>query len=580
MKPISSSEALLATIVSLFRPDDAHLSEEQCTRIQVHRLLTLIGTTGLLVIGGIHQWTSPASVDPLWARLLVAGLFLGLFVLSYGSAWVRRTYVVCLRGLLFVGMTWLITIVSWNDMGTGYALGLLLAYTTLVLVVGMGARSIRPVLWFAGYGLLLTVVGGTWSDASPRTFAVLTGSLATAAVVVILVVWQLVRTREKLRKRERRLRSITENVSEGIYRSMPGDGVVFANQAFAEMLGYETPAAVQGMDPDAMFVHAEDPPGELQDEDDRGSAEPVEVELRRRDGTTLTALISGTAVQDDDGSVACFDAAVTDISARKEYERKLEAAKEEAETANRMKSVFLANMSHEIRTPLTSIIGFAEAIGEEIEEDQRAVVARFADLIEESGQHLLETLNAVLNLSRLEAGEVELARESVSLAALAREAERLHRQHADEQGVAFRVEVDAAVEVRADPGGLKVALGNLVANALKYTREGGTVWIRVRAERTEGLLEVEDTGIGMDPDVVPELFAPFRQASEGTDREYQGTGLGLAVTQRMVRQMEGTIQVETAPGEGSRFTIRLPRAGHEAPSNGEATAASAAQPAD
>jgi signal transduction histidine kinase len=99
--------------------------------------------------------------------------------------------------------------------------------------------------------------------------------------------------------------------------------------------------------------------------------------------------------------------------------------------------------------------------------------------------------------------------------------------------------------------------------------------VRARSEGAIGLLEVEDTGIGMEPEVVSELFAPFRQASEGTDREYQGTGLGLAVTQRMVRQMNGTIEVETAPGDGSRFTIRFPRA--DIPANGEGEAGSAAE---
>jgi PAS domain S-box-containing protein len=476
-------------------------------------------------------------------------------------------------------MTWLVTVVSVNEMETGYALGLLLAYTTLVLVVGIGARSMQPVLWFAGYGLLLTGMGGVWQQVSSKTFAVLFGSMATAAVVVILVVWQLVRTREKLRERERRLRSITENVSEGIYRSVPGEGVVYANQTFADMLGYDSPEALQGTDPDAFYADSDVHLRDRGEERGRVPFEAAEVEVRRKDGTAFTGLVSGTVVHHDDGAVACYDAAVTDISERKEYERKLETAKEEAEEANRMKSVFLANMSHEIRTPLTSIIGFAEAIGEEAASQESALVSRFAHLIEESGQHLLETLNAVLNLSRLEAGEVDLSQEPVSLAELARQAERLHRQHADEHGIDLRVEVDEAVEVRADRGGLKVALGNLVANALKYTGEGGTVWIRGRADEATGILEVEDTGIGMEPEAVSELFTPFRQASEGADRQYQGTGLGLAVTQRMVRQMEGTIGVETEPGKGSCFIIRLPRAGHKVDS-AEMSSASAPESAE
>jgi signal transduction histidine kinase len=198
--------------------------------------------------------------------------------------------------------------------------------------------------------------------------------------------------------------------------------------------------------------------------------------------------------------------------------------------------------------------GSAETIGDEIGRDPDEVdlttLARFSDLVERivkrSGHRLMETLTGVLTLSKLEAGQVELSSEAVGLAAQA--------HWADEEGI-------------------QIVLRNLLSNAIKYTGEGGTVWVRTyreedaaqseNAARSENavVLEVEDTGIGMEPEVAEDLFEPFRQASEGWGREYEGTGVGLAVTKKAAEQMGGTIEVETEEGEGSRFVVRLPQAG-------------------
>ncbi len=303
----------------------------------------------------------------------------------------------------------------------------------------------------------------------------------------------------------------------------------------------------------------------------------------------------------------------------KEAKRQAELSKLEAEEASRMKSAMLANMSHEIRTPLTGVIGFAEAIGEETggnetggnetgegdtggeDAEKEGKVARFAGLIEDSGRRLLDTLDAVLNLSKLEAGKMSLKPGPVDLAGQARQVAREFEEEAWESGLTLGVETEAAW-ARADEGGLKIVLQNLLSNAIKYTEEGG-VTVRVyreentREEKGQGentretssqsagqkaaeeaeattdsaaaaaaapaaaaVLEVEDSGIGMDPSVAERLFEPFRQASEGMSREYEGTGIGLAVTKRAAEEMGGSIEVDTQKGEGSRFTVRFPAA--------------------
>jgi PAS domain S-box-containing protein len=245
--------------------------------------------------------------------------------------------------------------------------------------------------------------------------------------------------------------------------------------------------------------------------------------------------------------------------ARKEAEK----SRREAEEASRLKSSFLANMSHEIRTPLTSIIGFAEALGTEVSEldlPEGSSLPDYARLIEKGGKRLLKTLEGVLNLSKLEAGQMELEAGPVDLATEVKRAAEELRPKAEEKSVALEVETDGQpVWARADEGGVQIVLQNLLSNAIKYTEEGG-VELRTYQEEEEAVLEVEDTGIGMESGMAEDLFEPFRQASEGWGREYEGTGVGLAVTKRAVEEMNGQVEVETQKGEGSRFTVRLPQA--------------------
>jgi len=240
-----------------------------------------------------------------------------------------------------------------------------------------------------------------------------------------------------------------------------------------------------------------------------------------------------------------------------------EEARDEARKASQVKSAFLANMSHEIRTPLTSIIGFAEALGEEFdgqpsEASPNGAAGRFASLIEQGGRRLLQTLNGVLNLSKLEAGQMDLSATAVDLTTKARQAAEELRPKADEKGLRLDTSgCEPDVTARADDGAVQIILQNLLSNAIKYTEEG-RVDLRAYLEEGRAVVEVEDTGIGMDPEVAQDLFEPFRQASEGIGREYEGSGVGLAVTQKAVEKMDGRIEVETEKGVGSRFTVDLP----------------------
>ena len=244
-----------------------------------------------------------------------------------------------------------------------------------------------------------------------------------------------------------------------------------------------------------------------------------------------------------------------DITDRKDYERGLIEAKEEAEQLAQVKSTLLANMSHEIRTPLTSIIGFSSIMAQEATGDHQ----EFAQLIEQNGQRLMATLNSVLDLAQLERGAVPNTIKPIDVAAEIDQIAHLLQPIAEEAGLYLRVECDAEdTSAALDKNLLNRVLNNLISNAIKFTNEGGVV-VRVGADAEEVWADVTDTGVGISPAFIPHLFEEFSQESKGMARSFEGSGLGLAISRRLVETMGGVIEVESEQDVGSTFTVRLPR---------------------
>ncbi|MCM2257756.1 MAG: PAS domain S-box protein [Vicinamibacteria bacterium] len=286
---------------------------------------------------------------------------------------------------------------------------------------------------------------------------------------------------------------------------------------------------------------------------------------RRKDGSEFPAEISLSPLDTEEGRLV--SAAVRDISERLRIaDLKREAAvlaegRRRAEEQSRHKSEFLANMSHELRTPLNSIVGFAELIHDgkvgPVNPEQREYLG---DVLA-SARHLVQLINDLLDLSKVEAGRIELAPQRLELLALVNEVRDALRPLSRVRGLAIEVEIDPELRhVHGDPGRLRQVLWNYLSNAIKFTPEQGHVVVRAVLDAPAHFrLEVEDDGIGIAVEDQPRLFVSFQQLDAGAAKRHGGTGLGLALTRRLVEAMGGRVGLESAPGRGSRFFAVLPR---------------------
>jgi signal transduction histidine kinase/ActR/RegA family two-component response regulator/HAMP domain-containing protein len=268
---------------------------------------------------------------------------------------------------------------------------------------------------------------------------------------------------------------------------------------------------------------------------------------------------------------------------RARAEETLQRSKEEAESANRTKSAFLASMSHELRTPLNAIIGYSEILEEDLSDLGEEQMVADVDKIRRSGKHLLGVINDVLDLSKIEAGKMDLYLETFDVAALVDEVTATVRPMVERGGNALVARADGELgQMRADASKVRQALLNLLSNSAKFT-EAGTVTLDVRRSETERgawvTMAVTDTGIGLSPEQLTQLFQPFTQVDSSPTRRYGGTGLGLVISRDFCRLMGGEIGVESELGRGSTFTIRLPAVvadpGADSPAGRAASAAGA-----
>ncbi len=281
----------------------------------------------------------------------------------------------------------------------------------------------------------------------------------------------------------------------------------------------------------------------------------------KADGQVVWLAISGTPAFDAAGRFTGYRGTGRDITADVELKEQLLSAKELAEAANRTKSEFLANMSHELRTPLNAVIGFSELMLATTPEDiHHSRPREYLTDINEAAQHLLSLINDILDLSKIEAGVKDMNEELIDVEAMAQSVLRVVRQRAEKAGVSLTYDADSVLPaLHADERKLKQALLNLLSNAVKFTTARGKVVLKIRCEAKTGyVFQVADTGIGMAAGDIPKALRQFGQIDSDLNRRYEGTGLGLPLTKALIELHGGSLTMESALGEGTVVTLRLP----------------------
>ena len=393
------------------------------------------------------------------------------------------------------------------------------------------------------------------------------------------------RTQEALKESEARFRTLFESSPDGIFITDPDTlEILDCNAQACEMNGYSREELVGRS---INLLHPEEvraqttggPEGRarfVEQLRQRGviTVESVHV---RKDGTTfpmetsmcLLELGGRDVVMGIDRDISERRRAEEELARHREHLEELVASRtaelaverDRAEAADRLKSAFLATMSHELRTPLNSIIGFTgvllKGLGGPLTEEQ----SRQLGMVKSSAQHLLVLINDVLDLSKIEAGQLRVSFTPFALKDAVDDCLRALAPAAERKGLSLVAEVDPAIgTVRSDRRRVEQVLLNLVSNAVKFT-EAGSVRVSAAREGTWVVIRVRDTGIGIAAEDLPNLFRPFQQLESGLTRRFEGTGLGLSICRRLVEMLRGEISVESVPGRGSTFSFRLPAGG-------------------
>ena len=358
-------------------------------------------------------------------------------------------------------------------------------------------------------------------------------------------------------------RFLADNAMDLITRHAADGTIRFASPATRTLLGY-APEELVGLAPSSL-VRTEDlkaMQAAFVQASYFGKAATAEVRMKRRDGSHVWAEIRCRPAAPTDGRAADIVAVTRDISERKAHELALIETRDQAEQANRAKSRFLANMSHELRTPLNAIIGFSEVMKHEMFGPVgSAKYQEYTRLIHESGSHLLELINGILDMSKIEAGKFELSEEVFDLEEVAQAAVRFVKMQSDRSGVLLRCEIAPSARIAfADKRAVKQILINLLTNGVKFTPRGGDVRVEAAARESGLEIAVVDTGIGISSRDLKRLGQPFEQVDGEHVRSKEGTGLGLALVKALAAMHGGEAMVESVLGEGTRVTVRLPHA--------------------
>ncbi|MDO8288281.1 MAG: ATP-binding protein [Parvibaculum sp.] len=358
-------------------------------------------------------------------------------------------------------------------------------------------------------------------------------------------------------------RGMFENAIWGIFQTTEDGHYLAANRALAEIYGYPSRDAMLSALTDIgrqLYVDPRRRDDFVRMMREGGHVSSFESQVYRLDGEIIWISESCREVRNGVGELLYFEGTVEDITIRKSAERELRAAKEQAEAASRAKSAFLANMSHELRTPLNAILGFSEILRDELLGplgDKR--YCEYAGDILSSGRHLLNVINDILDLTKIEAGHLDLDEQPVDVVGILAACERYVADAAGQAGIVLSIDVpEEDVTITADPTRMKQILLNLLSNAVKFT-PSGSVTLSAGCEADGGFyFIVHDTGIGMSEENMAKAMLPFQQIDTSLARRYEGTGLGLTLTKSLVEMHGGVLELTSRLGEGTSVIVHLP----------------------
>lgn len=373
---------------------------------------------------------------------------------------------------------------------------------------------------------------------------------------------KLRRSKNALKESEEKYRSIFENATQGIFQAAPDGRLLTANSAFAQILGYDSPGEMKMLITTFGEQLCADHKKRKEFKhlmEEKGFIRGFESRAYRKDKTIIDVSQNVHEVRDSDGRLRYYEGILEDITGRKRSEE-LKIAKDAAEAANKAKSEFLANMSHEIRTPMNAILGFTELLEGKIRDEQQS---SYLSAISASGKTLLSLINDILDLSRIEAGKLEVQYTAFNPHILFDEIEHIFSQEVHVRGLDFLVDVDPSLPrgLLLDEIRLRQILFNIVGNAVKFTEKGYIKLELKKQYKTDDhssldlIFIVEDTGIGIAGDQHELIFEAFKQPKGQIPVQYEGSGLGLSITRRLVEMMGGTVSVESEPGKGSTFKV-------------------------
>ena len=362
---------------------------------------------------------------------------------------------------------------------------------------------------------------------------------------------------QKFKRQQQLLSSINQHIQEGIFRSTPEDGLVYVNEAFAKLFGYESAAHILAADSSSLYANPEDRRQMIREEQANGGLKNRPVKFKRKDGSTFWGLLSSNRLLDENSNVF-YDGALRDITHEIKVKKQLEEAKQEAEELDRLKSHFLANISHEVRTPLNGILGLVQLMEKEYPNEDN--ITDYTQMIRDSGERLLKTLNSIIAFSRLEAGKVPQATGSTDIVKSIPALMKFYEREAQRNGLALYQELESYLPpVAISQEVFQHMVQNLLDNSLKFTPEGYIVFrTGLNFQKDKALITVADTGIGISRENRDWIFNAFYQESLGHKREYEGPGLGLPIVQRFCQLCGGSLKLKARKNRGTVVQIGIP----------------------